>query len=143
MEHHGFLTVVPTLIVLSLAIITHRPIESLLVGAITGLLLVDPGNVLGGLADTAIAVLTDEDVAWVILVCGLMGSLIGLLIRTGATGAFTELMTRRIETRRAALMHAWALGLVMFVDDYLNSLAVGSSMRSTILPSARNRTWSA
>jgi len=129
MEHHGFLTVVPTLIVLSLAIVTHRPIESLLVGAITGLLFLDPGNVLNGLADTAIAVLTDEDVAWVILVCGLMGSLIGLLIRTGATGAFTDLMTRRIETRNSALMHAWALGLVMFVDDYLNSLAVGSAMR--------------
>lgn len=43
--------------------------------------------------------MTDEDVAWVILVCGFMGSLIGLLMRTGATSAFTaklaEFGTRR------------------------------------------------
>ncbi len=129
MEHHGFLTVIPTLIVLTLAVLTHRPIESLLVGAVTGLLMLDPGNVLDGLKDNAIAVLMDEDVAWVILVCGLMGSLIGLLLRTGATGAFTDLMTRRIKTRSSALIHTWLLGLLMFVDDYLNSLAVASAMR--------------
>ena len=129
MEHYGFLTVIPTLIVLTLAVLTHRPIESLIAGSIAGLLMLDPGNVLIGLKDNAIAVLVDPDVAWVILVCGLMGSLIGLLIRTGATGAFTDAMTARIETRSSALMHTWVLGLLMFVDDYLNSLAVASSMR--------------
>ncbi|MCJ7558144.1 MAG: sodium:proton antiporter [Gammaproteobacteria bacterium] len=129
MEHYGFLTVVPTLIVLTLAVLTHRPIESLIAGSIAGLLMLDPGNVLVGLKDNAIAVLVDPDVAWVILVCGLMGSMIGLLIRTGATGAFTDAMTARIETRTSALMHTWVLGLLMFVDDYLNSLAVASSMR--------------
>jgi Na+/H+ antiporter NhaC len=74
--------------------------------------------------------MTDPDVAWVILVCGFMGSLIGILIRTGATSAFTEKMSTWVKSPKSALMASWVLGIFMFVDDYLNSLAVGSAMRS-------------
>lgn len=58
-----------------------------------------------------------------------MGSLIGLLIRTGATRAFTDGMTSFVKSKKSALFATWGLGLLMFVDDYLNSLAVGSAMR--------------
>lgn len=84
----------------------------------------------GGFAETSIRVMTDEDVAWVILVCGFMGSLIGILIRTGSTSSFTATMSKYVTSQRSALMATWGLGIFMFVDDYLNSLAVGSAMRS-------------
>ena len=84
---------------------------------------------IGGFAETSIRVMTDDDVAWVILVCGFMGSLIGILIRTGSTSAFTEVMARYVKSQRSALMATWVLGIFMFVDDYLNSIAVGSAMR--------------
>ena len=74
--------------------------------------------------------MTDADVAWVILVCGFMGSLIGILIRTGSTSSFTQLMSSYVRSEKSALMATWGLGILMFVDDYLNSLAVGSAMRS-------------
>jgi Na+/H+ antiporter NhaC len=74
--------------------------------------------------------MTDPDVAWVILVCGFMGSLIGILIRTGATNAFTQKMSTWVTSQKSALMATWVLGIFMFVDDYLNSLAVGSAMRT-------------
>ena len=83
-----------------------------------------------GFADTSLRVMMDETVAWVILVCGFMGSLIALLIRTGATQAFTDTMTGYVKSRSGGLYLTWALGLTMFVDDYLNSLAVGSAMRN-------------
>jgi len=128
-EHLGFVSVLPTLLVFVLAIATHRPIESLIAGTVVGLLLVHGADVVTGFADTSLAVLTDEDVAWVILVCGFMGSLIGLLIRSGATAAFTARLSRRVRSQKGALMTTWVLGIFMFVDDYLNSLAVGSAMR--------------
>ena len=59
-----------------------------------------------------------------------MGSLIGILIRTGATSSFTERMSKYVTSQKTALMATWGLGILMFVDDYLNSLAVGSAMRS-------------
>jgi Na+/H+ antiporter NhaC len=129
MEDLGAISLIPTLVVFVLAIITHRPIESLISGSIIGLIIIHGGQFIGGFAEASIRVMTDPDVAWVILVCGFMGSLIGILIRTGSTSAFTEVMGRRVRSQKDALMATWILGIFMFVDDYLNSLAVGSAMR--------------
>ena len=130
MEDLGAFVLVPTLLVFVLAIVTHRPIESLIAGSLLGLGMAHGAEFITGFAETSLRVMMDETVAWVILVCGFMGSLIALLIRTGATGAFTSKMTHLVKTRQSSLMLTWVLGLFMFVDDYLNSLAVGSAMRS-------------
>jgi Na+/H+ antiporter NhaC len=129
MEFEGAIVLLPTLVVFTLAIFTHRPIESLITGSIVGLFMIHGWGFIGGFAETSIRVMTDEDVAWVILVCGFMGSLIGILIRTGSTRSFTEKMTKLVRSQQTALMATWGLGILMFVDDYLNSLAVGSAMR--------------
>lgn len=128
-ENPGFISVVPTLIVFGLAIWTRRPIESLICGALVGLVILHGHQFIGGFADASIRVMTDENVAWVILVCGFMGSLIGLLIRTGATSAFTAGISSRVRSQKSVLFATWGLGIVMFVDDYLNSLGVGAAMR--------------
>jgi Na+/H+ antiporter NhaC len=126
----GVLTLLPTLIVFALAILTHRPIESLIAGSLVGLVILNGTGFVGGFAEASIRVMTDADVAWVILVCGFMGSLIGILIRTGSTSSFTRLMSTRVRSEKTALIATWGLGILMFVDDYLNSLAVASAMRS-------------
>mgnify|MGYP002622287742 FL=1 len=129
MEYDGAIVLIPTLVVFVLAILTHRPIESLVTGSIVGLIMIHGTGFVGGFAETSLRVMMDYDVAWVILVCGFMGSLIAILIRTGATYSFTERMTRVVKSQASALMATWGLGILMFVDDYLNSLAVGSAMR--------------
>lgn len=125
----GAACLLPTLLVFSLALWTRRPIESLLSGSLLGLLMLHGSGFVGGLAAVSLRVLTDEDVAWVILVCGLMGGLIGLLLRTGASAAFTRWLEPRVRSARQALHASWLLGIALFVDDYLNSLAVGAAMR--------------
>lgn len=125
----GALSLLPTAVVFALAVVTRRPIESLLCGSLLGLLMLFGAGFVTGMAEASIAVLTDPDVAWVILVCGLMGGLIALLMRSGGTGAFTEFVGARVKNQHRALFATWILGIVMFVDDYLNSLAVGAAMR--------------
>jgi Na+/H+ antiporter NhaC len=132
MEHHGIVAIVPTLIVLALAIATRRTTECLLVGALIGLAILDPATVLSGLADTSLTVLTNRDVAWTVLVCCLMGSMIALWIRSGAIAAFTAYMERFFHSRENTLIGAWLLGILLFVDDYLNSLSVGAAMRRVV-----------
>lgn len=130
MDDLGVFVLIPTLLVFILAVTTHRPIESLIAGSLVGLGMAHGSDFISGFADTSLRVMMDETVAWVILVCGFMGSLIALLIRTGATSAFTAKMTHLVDSRQSSLILTWVLGLFMFVDDYLNSLAVGSAMRS-------------
>jgi Na+/H+ antiporter NhaC len=130
MDDPGFISLIPTLVVFVLAILTRRPIESLISGSLVGLGMLHGSQLIGGFAETSVRVMTDADVVWVILVCGFMGSLIGILIRTGATSAFNEKMSTWVKSPKSALMASWVMGIFMFVDDYLNSMAVGSAMRS-------------
>lgn len=129
MTEFGILSLVPTAVVVVLALATHRAIESLLAGVIVGLFMIAPSAPLDLMATISLEVMMNETVAWIILVCGLMGSLIGLFIRTGAVAAFTQAVIARVSGRRGGLFTAWFLGLCLFVDDYLNSIAVGAAMR--------------
>ena len=129
MTDYGALALLPTLVVIVLALWSRRTIESLLAGTVVGLFMLAPSDPLGLAAEISLAVMQNETVGWVILVCGFMGSLIALFIRTGAVSAFTENVIARVHSKRGGLLTAWVLGLFLFVDDYLNSIAVGAAMR--------------
>lgn len=129
MDSFGVLSLIPTVVVISIAVLTHRPIFALLSGVVAGLLLIDPAQVIAGMAGLSLEIMMDETIGWVIMVCGLMGSLIMLLIRTGAAKAFANTMAAKADTRNKSLLMTWFLGMVIFIDDYLNVIAIGSSMK--------------
>ncbi|MFV8783923.1 Na+/H+ antiporter NhaC family protein [Microbulbifer sp. SA54] len=129
MDTYGLLSLLPTLVVVVTAILTHRPVAALATGVVAALLMLDPTNIMTPLADTALSVMMDETIGWIILVCGLFGSLIALLIRTGGASAFADILAAGANTRARALLSTWLLGLVIFIDDYLNALAVSASMK--------------
>jgi len=120
---------IPAIVAIATAIFSRRPVESLLAGVFAGLLLLGPGSAITSFSEILLRVMMDETIAWVIIVCGLMGSLITLLMRVGAAGAFSRVLSARANDGRSALLYTWVMGLVIFIDDYLNALAVGSSMR--------------
>jgi Na+/H+ antiporter NhaC len=129
MTDYGLLSLIPTLTVLLLAIISHRTVESLIAGVIVGLLMLDPKNVVTDLSVTALNTLGDETVKWIILVCGLLGSLIAILAKSGAAGVFGEVFSKFVDTKKKSMLATAVLGVAIFIDDYLNTLAVSSSMR--------------
>lgn len=128
-DGYGALSLLPAALVITMAVLTRKTVESLLAGSLLGLLLIDPTNLVTPLADVTLAVMMDETIAWLILVCGIMGGLINLLARGGGVFSFGNFMTRIIKSPRGAMLGTVGLGLVVFIDDYLNSLAVSSSMK--------------
>ena len=82
------------------------------------------------LAVVTTQVLADESTAWVLLVCGLYGSFIALLVKGGGAYAFGEWLAPKLQGKRSSLLATWVLGLAIFLDDYLNSLTVGATMKS-------------
>ncbi|TQV87409.1 Na+/H+ antiporter NhaC family protein [Aliikangiella coralliicola] len=129
MQEFGVLSLIPAAVVISLAIFTRRPIESLVAGSVAGLLMLYPTDLVTKFSELVQKTILDETIGWIILVCGFMGSLIVLLLRSGAALAFSIIVSSRAKNRRVALLSTWFLGLVIFIDDYLNALAVGTSMR--------------
>ncbi|WP_372739218.1 Na+/H+ antiporter NhaC family protein [Neptunomonas sp.] len=128
-ESYGFYSLLPALLILFVAVITKKPLESIFAGIIAGLLLLDPGNLVNALGDLSISVVMNETIAWIVLVCGMMGGLINMLERGGSVLSFGEMLAGRIKTRRGTMLTTCALGIMVFIDDYLNSLAVSASMK--------------
>lgn len=129
MENYGAISLIPVIVVLTVAIVTHRTIAAVSAGAIVAFLIADGIGFIGSLSEALLTVMQDENTGWVILVCALYGSFIALLVRAGGARAFGDLVTTRVNSKRGSLLWTWVLGLVIFLDDYLNALTVSSSMK--------------
>ncbi|MCF1428856.1 MAG: sodium:proton antiporter [Shewanella sp.] len=123
------LSLIPPAVVLALAIWLRRPILALVVGTLVGLLLVDPQAVLNNFGEISLKVMGDETIGWLILVCGSFGALIALLVRTGGAMAFGRFALKFAKGPRSSLFMTFILGVIIFIDDYLNALTVGSTMK--------------
>ena len=129
MEHQGFISLLPTLAVILFAIFSKKTFESLLAGSVIGFILLSSFNFFTDFTASLLKVMQDPTIGWVILVCGLFGSLIHLLVQSGGANAFANYLLRYVKNRKSALLLTWLLGLSIFIDDYLNALTVGSSMK--------------
>ena len=129
----GFLAVIPPLLAIALAIITRQVHMALFLGVFTGCMIMEGFHPLGAfelLFDIVVECLTEPEYMQVILICFLLGGLVGLLVRSGGSTAFSELLGRKIKSRKGAQGATWGVGLAIFFDDYFNCLTNGSIMRS-------------
>ncbi len=129
MDSPSALSLIPPVVVMAVAVWLKRPILALVVGAVVGLLMLSPGQSLHNFSEIAVNVMQDETIGWLILVCGGFGALIGLLIHTGGALAFGRLGSQMAQGPRSSMFMTFVLGVIIFVDDYLNALTVGEAMK--------------
>lgn len=125
------ISLIPALVVLAFAVWLKRPILALVLGAAAGLILLagSPIQALFNLGETSVRVMQDETIGWLILVCGGFGALIALLVHTGGAFAFGRMAQQYASGRKPSLFMTYFLGLIIFIDDYLNALTVGETMK--------------
>ena len=129
MEHYGIVSLIPAFSVLVLALITKRTFEALVGGTLIGFLILNKQDFFGAFISSSLNVMADATIGWIILVCGLFGSLIALLVKSGGSIAFGNFIARYVKSKKSALFTTWLLGLVIFIDDYLNALTVSAAMK--------------
>ncbi len=123
---------IATLIVLVIVIgaITTKKCEAFLIaGSMVGALVLWKQNFLSEWVSTLEGVISDE--AYVILICGLFGSLVALLTASKGSFGFTKIVTKICNTERKTLFTTFLLGSLIFVDDYLNVLSIGTAMKGS------------
>ncbi|HCZ9273753.1 Na+/H+ antiporter NhaC family protein [Vibrio sp. Vb0937] len=128
-EAYGWMSLLPTALVLVFALTTHRTVEALFSGAIAGVLLLNPTEAVEQIVDISMSVMMDETIAWIILVCGLMGGLIAILEKGGSILSFSDMLVTKVKSRKQSMLMTFALGILIFIDDYLNAIAISSSMK--------------
>lgn len=132
LEHLGAWGLIPPLLTIILAFVTKDVIVSLFLGILSGLLIVaggNPGLALINTTDLLADALNDGWNIRIFLFCALLGGLVGMLSRTGASGALGVWAGKRLKSPKTTQLTGWFFGLLIFIDDYFNSLTVGTIMR--------------
>lgn len=127
--YFGVWSLIPPLIVLAFALWTKKTFEALLLGALVAFSMLYKGNFLNYAIDATYDIICDADTEWVFLSCGLFGALIALLEKAKSTTAFTKLVSKKLKNGKQALLASTILGIIIFIDDYLSAMAIGSSMK--------------
>ncbi len=143
---YGFWSVLPPLTAILLAFLTHRPILSLFMGIWMGqfiyeaLPLFTKGDTAGGLvaiftsffhvfSDRIVGVLADSWYIGIITFTIMIGGLLGIINRSGGMWAIADALAKKAKNSATAQVFAALMGVVIFFDDYANTLLVGNTMR--------------
>ena len=128
----GWLSILPPVIAIILAIITKDVVFSMLLGALSGTLiyslLAGMNPFIGPIEVMFRATMENIDVSIILFIC-LLGALVQVIANSGASAAYGRWGSRRLKTRRSTLLATSVLGVLIFIDDYFNCLTVGTVMR--------------
>ncbi len=126
-----FWALVPPIIAISLALITKEVYSSLFVGIVLGALMYTNFS----FTDTVTAVVDQgiiESVkgsAGIFVFLIILGIIVALVNKVGGSQAFGHWAASHVKTKAGACLATFALGILIFIDDYFNCLTVGSVMR--------------
>ncbi|ASU80030.1 sodium:proton antiporter [Actinopolyspora erythraea] len=131
-----WLSILPPLLAIALALLTRQVIPALLAGVWLGAWLLEGATLTGlgtSLLDTVgvhiVDALADRDHVMIVVATLMIGGLVGVIRRNGGTDGIVKLVTRWAATPRRGQLATSGLGLAIFFDDYANSLVVGNTMR--------------
>lgn len=123
----------PPLAAIVLALITKEVYSSLFVGICIGGALCASFNPVGTIDNVInnglIAGVSDAWNAGIFLFLVMLGIMVALVNKVGGSAAFGRWAQKHIKTRAGAMLATFALGILIFIDDYFNCLTVGSVMR--------------
>ena len=129
MDNFGILTLLPPLVIIVFALVTKRTFEALLLGAVIGFFMTDTWNVIGATLDGFMSTCAEN--IWMILVFGLLGGFTFLLQRSKGALGFCKFIRKFAKSEKSTLILGWILGIIVFMDDYLNILTISASLRET------------
>ena len=142
-----FWSLVPSIVAITLALITKEVYSSLFIGVVIGAVFFAIGN--GGGFDGFIQHLLNDTVgtgddaasygiihsianSWnvgILIFLVMLGTMVALMNKAGGSAAFAEWATKRVKSKRSAQVVTVLLGIIIFIDDYFNCLTVGSVMK--------------
>ncbi len=136
-DSYPILTLLPPLLAIGLVVATRKVLLSLGLGVVTAALLIEGFSPWGTLKLVLVAFgeifwadgALNTTKVYILIFTLMLGVITAFIMMSGGTRAFADWARQRIKTRRGATMLPAGLGVVIFVDDYFNALAVGQVSR--------------
>lgn len=132
----GWVSLLPAFTAIAVALIIRSVVPALLLGIWLGATALQSFSVKGaaiGLLDSfqvfVANAVADADHAAIILFTMMIGGMVGIITRNGGMMAIVRMVVSRAQTAMGAQVAAWLMGLMIFFDDYANTLVVGNTAR--------------
>ncbi len=132
MSDFGILSLLPPLVAIILAIWTKRVILALFAGVWIGGVMVSGWNPVSGTTQTLDWIVSNATDDWnvkILLFDFLIGAGVGLIYKSGGAFAIGRSLANKVRSSRGAAVMGWLLGVLIFFDDYTNTIIVGNTMR--------------
>jgi len=133
----GWLSILPAVIAIVIALTLRNVIPALLLGLWLGATALQSFTFRGaglGLLDSfqvfVRGALADSDRASIVLFTMMMGGMVGIITRNGGMASIVLAIVSRAKTAVGGQIAVWLMGLMIFFDDYSNTLVVGNTARS-------------
>ena len=120
----------PPLVAIILALVTKEAYSSLFVGIVLGAVMAagcDFKTTLDMITVDSISTAVADN-AGILVFLVILGTIVALVNKSGASRAFGNWAQKHIKTKVGAMMATFLLGVLIFIDDYFNCLTVGSVM---------------
>ena len=129
----GIFSLAPPLIAIGLAVLFKEVLLSLFAGIWIGAALLTGYNPVSGffvaIDKYVVPALADHDHAAVLLFSMGLGGMVGLIARNGGMHGVVEKISKYAKSARSGQIATLSMGLLIFFDDYANTLLVGNTMR--------------
>jgi Na+/H+ antiporter NhaC len=134
MSDPTWISVLPPVLAIVLAIVTRQVYLSLAGGLLLGWTILegwDPGAGLGSAIQGAVSVLANDGDAKAILFTLIIGALIATVEASGGVRGFVENLERNrwVDSARRAQLLAWVTGVIIFIESNITVLVAGSVAR--------------
>ena len=129
----GWLSLMPPVVAILLAIVFRQVLIALFSGIWLGAFIMQGYSPWGGLARVLnhyiIEAVANPDHAAIILFSMTLGGMVGIITRSGGTHGIIRKLSGWADHPKRGQIAAWAMGLLIFFDDYANTLIVGNTFR--------------
>ena len=133
----GVVSILPPLLAIVIALLLRNVIPALLIGIWFGATALHEfsgrgavAGLLDGFARFVVEALADRDHAAIILFSMMIGGMVGIITRNGGMAAIVTSVVSRASTAVRGQIAVWLMGLMVFFDDYSNTLVVGNTARA-------------
>ncbi len=129
----SFLSILPPLLAILLALITRQVIIALFFGIWLGVTFMYDFNPMLGFLHTLdeyiVNALAQPDRVSILIFSLVLGGMVGVISRSGGTQGIVDKLSIYAKNARMGQLATWAMGVLIFFDDYANTLIVGNTMR--------------
>jgi Na+/H+ antiporter NhaC len=129
---HPLWALLPPLLSIVIALTLRQVLLALTLGVFSGAWIITGGPLPAfalALEDIVVSAVTDPFRGAILLFTGALGGMVAVMARAGGTRGLVESVQHWIRDARSAQFSAAVLGLIIFFDDYANTLLVGNTMR--------------